>query len=331
MDNTGFRKFVQAGCILLTGILFTTGASASFIIPFDSLTQSYTYVTVESHHFGTGRINAGDANLEASTLFSETINITNAVGAFAGQVDGTGNAKFGTLGAKVNVLDGSGAQDGFASAGFNEIFTVAPPAGVAPGTQGSMSFFYLLDGETIIDYNATTLGDDRINGTVSPWAPDFLAVMRFNIVQRTATKTTRVLSDTRALMSLDDLPTGTASTGGPANAVLSHALISGNVTFNYGEPFALSTELRVDGFVDQGSGAADTPYINEVTVDFLNTARLVAIVNEDHPDAIVTGLGGNYSQLVTDTAPQVPLPAAAWLFTSALLLIGRFGFRKRTE
>lgn len=190
-----------------------------------------------------------------------------------------------------------------------------------------MTFNYFLDGEVIVDYNAQILGDDRINGTVHPFAPDFLAVMRFGLWKRAGpAPLNQIVRDTRALMYLDDLPTGTASTGGPHNAVLTHALISADITFNYGEPFILETHLRVDGFVDTGSGSADTPYVNSVTVDFLDTARLVAIINPVHPDAEVNGLGGSYNHLVRSDVPAVPIPAAGHLVGSALLIL--FGRRR---
>ena len=302
--------------------------AASFVVPYDPVADSFTYVKVESHFFGTGIDNDGEANHGAPTSFSASLEKVDGVGAYAGQVDGSGFATYETLGASVSVVDGSGVHDGYTTAAFNEIYTVAPPAGVAAGTPGSMTFNYFLDGETIVDYNAAVLGDDRINGTVHPWAPDFLAIMRFSLWKRSGPDTGPVLNENRVLMRLDDLPTGAIFPGGPHNAVLSHALISAEVTFNYGEPFALLTKLRVDGFVDQGSGGANTPYVNEVSVDFLNTARLVAIINDAHPEAEVTGVAGSYGHLVRSDVPAVPVPAAGWLFGSALLLFIR---RQRME
>jgi hypothetical protein len=61
------------------------------------------------------------------------------------EMRGTGTASFGSLGATLS-LSGPSAMQASVYATFHDVSLVSTPLGVAPGTPGTMSFVYLLDG-----------------------------------------------------------------------------------------------------------------------------------------------------------------------------------------
>ena len=63
-------------------------------------------------------------------------------------------------------------------------------------------------------------------------------------------------------------------------------------------------------------------------IDASNTAQLVAIVNEEHPEAAVTGVARDYSPLVTDVSP-VPEPSAQWLAGAGMTVVAALAGRRR--
>lgn len=119
--------------IALGMMCFGAGANASFVNPFDPFSESYTFVKIESHQFGTGTNSIGEANLLGSTSFSGTVGPQSGTGGFDGEVIGSGLAHYDRLGASVHVVDGAGVHDGYTLATANDIYTVTPPPGVAVG------------------------------------------------------------------------------------------------------------------------------------------------------------------------------------------------------
>jgi hypothetical protein len=99
------------------------------------------------------------------------------------------------------------------------------------------------------------------------------------------------------------------------------------VPFAYGEPFGLNVAFSAVAEADRvGPTVAFSPYremrgeglTGDIYLDYADTAALIAIVNEPHPDAIVAGRTFDYTPFVTDIAP-VPIPEPG---TYALMLVG---------
>ena len=243
------------------------------------------------------------------------------VGWAQAEVHGVGFADAGTLSAKIN-LSGPGAWFGRINSRFHDVFTVTVP-GVTPGTPGVMSFIYYVDGVA-----------DAIGVPGETPAQDFsVATVTLGM--------NKYVSDggTPALPILEQLGSDTfevinsQSLGGDAVGQYSFNfddVVSFDVPFEYGVPLALQTTLSIavatdNDFIQVLFG----PYreiwgggvIENIFVDLFNTAELVAIVNPLQPNATVTGVNFDYSSLVTDSIPQVPIPPALWLLASALAVV----------
>ena len=240
----------------------------------------------------------------------------------AGEMDASGFADFGVLKAKIN-FSGPSAILASVRSDFNDIFTVSPPPGVAPGTPGALSFVYFVDG----------IGDATGLPGETP-TEDFSVATVGMLVVKTVSDGSNPPSPVLALQESDFFEViGSQSLGGGVvNQVdFSFArLISFDVPFEYGVPFALRTQLAIVVETDNDFiRALFNPYreiwgggvIENIFVDIFNTAKLTAIVNETNPEAEVHGVSLDYSPLVTDTFPMIPEPDSLWLLTLALAVL----------
>lgn len=237
------------------------------------------------------------------------------------EMHGTGTASFGSLGATLS-LSGPSAREASVYATFHDVFLVSPPLGVAPGTPGTMSFVYLLDGLA----DATGLPGE----TPDDDFPIALVQMTMREWMSNGQEPPAPISELLGTASFE-VVSSTALGGGVVNMVsfdfLHWATIE--VPFEYGIPIALQVLMRIGAFTDNdflrlesnpfgqiwGGGVVQSVYI-----DASNTVQLVAIVNDEHPEAAVTGVSVDYSSLVTDTTPA-PEPSARALGAAAVAVV----------
>jgi hypothetical protein len=237
---------------------------------------------------------------------------TNPAYSSPGSLDGEGIADFGTLKSRIKIW-GPAALNGSSRSLFNDHWTITNAS--LTGTTGTTQLAYNLSG-------ATTVLDTVGNPVASNAFSSLSLIVDLN--PSTSSNGTRVLD---YHTPLDPGPTQVLATpGGPTVTV--------PFTFTYGVPFGIRTSLTVWAETDNGWLWTDlSPYfenygggaIDEVTVDFLSTAELIAIVIPDDPAAHVRG-GSlvDYTDLVSTVAP---LPTTMALM--GLGLVGVLARRKR--
>ncbi len=281
----------------------------------DPGTENFTSIST-SGHIGSDYPSFHTNTLNGSTTVTSPQHLKTANLTFnsPGSLDGEGFADFGTLKSSV-VLEGPSGQHGHSKSVFNDHWTVTNPA--LTGTQGTMQLAFDISGMTTV---LDTFGDPVASNA---WSQLSLLV---DLNANSGSNGTRVLSFEP---QLDPGPTNVvASPGGPT--------ISDPITFTYGVPFGIRVSLYVWAQSDNHYlGYTFTPSyfeyygggtIDSVTVDFLSTAELIAIVIPDDPAARVLGDSAtNYTGLVST---EVPLPATLWLVLAGLPLLGRRRRRK---
>jgi hypothetical protein len=213
----------------------------------------------------------------------------------------------GTLKAKIN-LSGPGARQAGISSRYHDVFTVLTPAGVAQGDPGTMTFAYYVDGiADAIGVSGETVGDDFSVARAS--------VRMLKYTSDGGTPPSPVLENlgTQSFEVLGSQAFG----GGLVNNIdfTFGELLTFEVPFEYGVPVALTTELTITLLTDNRFlQTLSNPYreiwgggvIENIYVDTYNTAELIAIVNEEHPEADVTGVNFDYSPLVMASIPPIP-------------------------
>ncbi|MAE60953.1 MAG: hypothetical protein CMJ49_06295 [Planctomycetaceae bacterium] len=318
----------RAGVVaLLWACLIGVGLCPTDADAFNQMVDSRTSGGVSAEISASTNLSASDSTLGGPTGWDLTVTSNLALES-PGTAHGTGFADFGVLKTSLN-LSGPGAKFGGAGSAFHDVFTVATPPGVAPGSPGDMTLVYLIDGNASV---TSTPGASPISTFTSDVASISMSVARYS-----SDGSGGVIfdgTDTRYMKLI-----GPESLDGTAVVFVPHPpdLLTFTVPFNYGEPIGLTTNLVARAFADNRFlGQQSNPFflnygggvIQNVFIDYFNTAELVAIVNEDHPDVTITGVSStDYSSLVTDTIPAiVPVPSAVLLFGSAI--VGLTGFRR---
>jgi hypothetical protein len=231
---------------------------------------------------------------------------------------GDGLASFGRLQARVEIA-GPSAWRGTTRASFSDVY--APSGGVS-GTEGVFYLVYSLTGFARVEYNDN---------------PDPIVTIE-NVARATiAAQKIRLGEPTEELGSESaTVPYSYSNDGNPVMVPFAPSLRSVQVPFIYGEKFTLTQSLVVDGYMDNGflrSTGPPTRYfygggsIDSVLVDYFHTAELIAVVNEENPEFVLTGVSPlDYQALVTDTFP-VPEPGP---WAAALVAVAGVGwFRMR--
>ena len=318
------------GTLLLVTLL-TAGMFNSDACALNVLEDAYTNGQLRANLSSSNNLFDSSSNGANPTGFNLTVTSNFALES-EGTAHGTGFADYGKLGATLN-LSGPGAREASSVATFHDVFTIATPFGVTPGTPGELTYSYLVDGfssvtsapgETPISSFASSVAGVRM--TMYKWTPDGNGSAAAELIDR----------HTVELIGPEDLDgTAVILTNNPG------LFMNFTVPFNYGEPLALTNILAVNATADNRFlGQQSNPFflgwgggvIENVYNNYLNTAELVAIVNEAHPDVAITGVSStDYSSLVTDTLPSsVPIPAAAWLFGSGLVVLVSISRRRNT-
>jgi hypothetical protein len=234
------------------------------------------------------------------------------------EVYGVGEAELGALDVHLE-LSGPSAVQAQIKASFQDIYTVEPPTGVAPGTAGTMTYVYEVDG----------IGEAIGIDDVLPTSDFSVATVSVSMTKYTPDDTVpprvilEALGETSfSIMNSEDF-SGTRNNN-LSSSFAEQILI--DVPFEYGVPVALLTTLKISAFTDNDFvRALSSPYrelwgggvIQSIEVETRRGVELVAIVNADQPGATVVGLHTDYSSLVTGTVP-VPEPSARWLHVVAL-------------
>ena len=290
------------------------------------LQDDFTSVSVEGKlpykvtSLGSPHITVGsETNEDDATTFD--FHAHEPAGWTPSDLDVSGIARFGILGATLE-LSGGSALEGRVASTFHDIFHVAVPSGVAPGTPVTMAFVYLIEG------SAEVIGlPDLVPGSDFPVVKISLNMIQYG-------------SDGGAPPMVVALPLGFESfevvgsldlPGTVTNTVrvdFRH-WVSIDVPFEYGVPAPLRTTLSIEAFTDNTFiRSLSNPYrelwglgvVQSVVVDAPEAAQLVAVVNEAHPEVALSGVALDYSLLMTDTTP-VPEPSAQALGAAAIAVV----------
>jgi hypothetical protein len=222
---------------------------------------------------------------EANTMFTNP-----------GTLEGEGTAEYGTLKSKVRI-DGPSALNGNSKSIFNDHWTVTNP-NVPNGTPGNMQLSFNLSGlVTVLD----TFGNPVVTNAFSS-----VGLIVFQNPTTTSNGTT-------LLSSFIGLNTGATQILG----TMGSPTVTIPFNFTYGTEFGIQVILQTNAVTDnQFLFTSFTPYfehygggnIDDVTVDFSNTAELAAIVIPGDIDAQVAGTSGaDFSALVTTELPTASL------------------------
>lgn len=262
--------------------------------PLDPFADVYTTVR------GQGRIwNKGFPNFSTNTLNGSTSDSHTDMSNF-GKYEGEGFANFGTLKAKATI---EGQDGGYATVTsvFNEILTITKPT--ATGTPGTMKMAFHLEGQA----NATYFPSE-------PLAPgQQIGSVAFTAYSATDDSSSFLTNDNLRICHDIEFLAGDKVAISPFPLTV----VFFEVPFIYGEPVTTQVHLRVRA---EGNPVFGDKPIESSTVNFSNTAVLIAFVVDDLPNTTVTGQSGfNYAPLVTDTLPDIPEPS------SLVLLVIGFG------
>lgn len=215
-----------------------------------------------------------------------------------GLLDGEGIADFGTLRARVHI-EGPSALEGHAFATLNDLWTVTNPA--LTGTQGTMRLAFDLHGTaSVLDSNGDPVSGDS-----------FAQVGLGAFLDQTGQNPgNNVLAYSQALSSGQVIGILSTAPGSP--------VVSSSFSFTYGVPFQVGVGLTVHAFTDNAFIYATTVpayfesygggTVDEVTLEFLSTAELVAIVIPADPFAHVAGSSGeDHTNKVTTALAVSPV------------------------
>ncbi len=261
----------------------------------DSATDTFTKIKT------TGQLGGdfpffSEAELDAPMTAIHHAN-TNAMYSSPGSLDGEGTADFGILKSKVR-LQGPAALVGNSTSAFNDHWTVTSVS-VPNGTLGTMQLSFNLSGfATVLD----TFGAPVASNAFS------------SVALYVALNPTKYGGETALLSSSIDLEPGTiidiqGTQGSPTVTI--------PFNFIYGSEFGIQASLWTSASTDNGYlYETSNPYfeyygggtIDDVTVDFTNTAELAAIVIPGDPDALVTTTSlADFSAVVTTQLPTASI------------------------
>ena len=212
-----------------------------------------------------------------------------------GWLDAHGIATYNTLKSMVRIW-GDGAIRGRNNPSFNDHWTVSNPA--LTGTPGTLQLAFNLSG------SATVL-DNALNPVASDeWASISLLVDH---------NPSKYSNGTRALYHYMPLSHGPYQVW---------ALLTDPIPFTYGTPFGIRVGLTAYTETDnEWISTTLSPYferygggtIEDVTVDFLNTASLAGVIIPDDPDAELTTTSPADLQYLVTTESPIPEPATVTL------------------
>jgi hypothetical protein len=243
-----------------------------------------------------------------------------------GTIEGFGNADFDRHRLRFDMA-GPSARKATVVSMSHDVLTVAAPAGVPVGTEVTLTFVYFVTGSLFVELNRGVLTQ---RPATSPAALVRMSVTSYCEVGGIAeVASSKTLGNTLATF-------GELAARAEAEVILPLGPVpyvyQFDVPFAYGEPFGLNVSFQATAEPDRtGPTVQFSPYrelrgeglIGDLHLDFMDTAALVAIVNEPHPDAVVMGRTFDYTHLVTDVVPvPVPEPGTYALMLAGLGLIG---------
>lgn len=243
-----------------------------------------------------------------------------------GMIEGFGNADFDRHRLRFDMV-GPSARKATVLSMSHDVLTVAAPAGVSVGTEGTLTFVYFVTGSLFVELNRGVL-------TQRPDA-DPAALVRMSV---TSYRDVGGIAEVASSQTLGNtLATfGELAARAEAEVILPLGPVpyvyQFDVPFAYGEPFGLNVLFQATAEPDRtGPTIQFSPYrelrgeglIGDLYLDFMDTAALAAIVNESHPDAVVLGRAFDYTPFVTDVVPvPVPEPETYALMLAGLGLVG---------
>ncbi|MGD9603124.1 MAG: hypothetical protein AB7O21_17790 [Gammaproteobacteria bacterium] len=240
-----------------------------------------------------------------------------------GAITGFGAAEFDRHRARFDITGPSARVANILSLS-HDVLTVARPADVPVGTAGTLKFVYLVTGSLFVELNRGAL----------PRKPDSFVVAGVGMSVTSYRDTGGAVEVTSSETLGNTLVTyGDLVARAEAEVVLplppAVYAYHFDVPFVYGEPFGLSVSFQAFAEVDRTDPTTlFSPFrelrgeglIGDLSLDFADTAALMAIVNALHPDAGVTGRTFDYTPFVTDVVPvPVPIPSAMCLILVPLL------------
>ncbi len=303
-------KHVTKTSVVILVIICLYAAKARALVVYAS-TETYTGVTTWGH-VGGSYPSYYDYTQNASTTVTNSQR-RDADTSFIseGYVEGQGFADFGTLKNRLE-LGGLSGQTGISTSVFNDHWTINNPS--LAGQQGIMTLAFDLSGSTtVLDTLANTLLSDEYAGVG----------LYVDINPGDISAGTYVLEYQASL--------GSGQT--QINGIQGSPTVTLPINFIYGQEFGVRVTLRTTAqsdntwlritfnpyFEQYGGGIIDS-----ITVDFLNTAQISAIVLPDDP---LTSLSSSsltdFSPLITDSLP-IPEPASL-----GLLVIGGLAMLRR--
>ena len=296
------NKVAGLWATLSAAVFLFTSFATSAVEP-DVLTDSFTSIRILNlYQFNSldgspNNLQSIETNIGSSTNHSALL-IAGEDGSGGSDithfVDGAGRAGADFLGAKVRT-DGVKVFEARVQALTHDIYTILGSQPV--GTAGSLRFVYRVSGEAFFDLDRDAL-DNALNVFISPnralvaanmrarvWAPDGNGGAMLDGFD----------SFGGNLVTVGDLlPCGApCAVTGPFLPQSGGVDIELDVPFVYGEPLPLSIDfwLRVFPDVTCGTVLCNNYFSEEITADFNNTAKLVAIVTDDLTTTIATASG----------------------------------------
>lgn len=296
--------------LLFVATIFAAAAAAS--AAYDPGSQNFTHFYTQAQ-LGGNHPYLDDATLMGPTVVTAQDEQTNPLYTTDGSLHAEGSADFGTLKAMVHV-QGPAALYAHTYAAFNDHWTISDPA--LTGTTGTMQLAFDVHGL------ASALDGDGI-----PISPGSGASVGLIVNKNPSTS-----SNGDTLLNAYQVVPSPAVIDTPASPA--SPFVTAPFEFTYGQPFGIRVTLAVNATTDNHYISTSlSPYyeyygggdIDQLTVDFSNTAALSAIVIDGLTASTTIGADStaDFSPQLTDQLP-VPEPGALMLLVGAMpLVIGR--------